>query len=438
MSDRDARDRIVGRERELLGVSVILDPDLFCALVEARAPEQDLEDGELVRLRYTPGKEAVALFAFHRRGGRVLVHAEAVARAASRWPEDEPPDDPDGGRWRDEGLRVRIFPRDPVLPFLADLHERPSTAMAPLLPGLGADVEAVHTVDYEPGCWWVGRADVDGRPVASLKILEGFRFGPAYWNARMLPSREILLLPSLLGSSSRDHALASAWLHGRTLRSALGNPGLPSIMLEMVGAALAELHGLDPGSVPHCTRASETQMVRRLAVDLSRLAPETTGRLGPLADQMTRRLLDVPLEGGVVHGHLTPKRILLAGDRVAILEVDRACRGRPARDLGTVLAHLDALVLRGKLPQGVAERAGKAIVGGYLRLARRPPPEREVRLYRACALLRLAREPFRRLEPGWPATTQRHVLRAQEVVGDWSGAVQRPDRHAAPGPDPAR
>lgn len=429
MSKASVSAELVRRERELSGLEVLLDPHLFCALAEARCQDTELSGGRLVRIRYSPGREAVALFAFDAPGGTTHLHARAlVPGEAQRRAEDAPPPGVDD-EWFTEGVAVRRFPRDEGLPTLAPLLA--GDGLPPLLGGDGTTVpNDVRTVRYAPGRWWVGRVEVAGRPVASLKVLEDAAFETAYWNGRALASGDLLRLPRVLGSSRDDRALACSWVHGRTLRAALGDPTLAGVMLEAVGAALAELHAQDAGALTHCTGASETRAIRHLVTTLTHLLPRTGSLVGPIAERITRKLLEMRTGGGPVHGDPSPDRLLLQGDRVALLDVDRACRGEAARDLGALLAHLDAMALEGRLPRAVAERTGGAIMEGYRRLARRQPSDRDVRLYRACALLRLSLHPFRRLDDEWPAAVLERIRRAGEIL-DAGRATRRTSRRSS-------
>ena len=422
MSKASVTSDLVRRERELSGLDVLLDPDLFCALAEARGDGRTLSGGRLLRLRYQPGERAVGVYAFDGPRGTEVLHARALRRGEAGRPSAHDGAGVDDAVWP-EGLAVCCFPRDEGLPSLASLvHDG---GLRDLLGSESGEPDGVHTVAYSPCCWWVGRVDVEGRPVASLKVLEARAFESAFWNLRALASGDLLRLPEVLGTSRASSALTCAWCHGRTLRSALGDPGLDSVMLEAAGAALGELHAQDAAALAHCTRASETLAVRELATTLTHLVPTVGPHVLALADRLSRRLLEVRTAGAPVHGDPSPDRLLLQGDRVALLDVDRACRGEPARDLGALLAHLDAMALEGRLPTAVAERAGATVMAGYRRVARRPPSRRDVQLYRACALLRLALEPFRRLDEEWPSAAVDRVRRAGAVLEAAGGPARR-------------
>jgi aminoglycoside phosphotransferase (APT) family kinase protein len=80
--------------------------------------------------------------------------------------------------------------------------------------------------------------------------------------------------------------------------------------------------------------------------------------------------VDIEAEGAHVlcHGDFTPSQILLVGQRVSgIVDVDTACWGESAMDLGRFLAHLDLLIAkeRGQSAEPLRAELGHSFLAGY-------------------------------------------------------------------------
>jgi hypothetical protein len=108
-----------------------------------------------------------------------------------------------------------------------------------------------------------------------------------------------------------------------------------------------------------------------------------------------------------------------------MLDFDEAVRGDPALDLGTFMAHLHRDALRGAVPTGRLEAIRSVLLAGY-RSAGAPPAPGRVHLYTAVALLRLAPDPFRAREAGWPERTEALLDRAEEELRASAAPVRAP------------
>jgi aminoglycoside phosphotransferase (APT) family kinase protein len=107
--------------------------------------------------------------------------------------------------------------------------------------------------------------------------------------------------------------------------------------------------------------------------------------------------------------------VLLDGDAVAILDLDRAAYADPMIDLGLFAAHLEREVIRGNLPTARVQPLVLALLEGYA-MTRRRPREEEVELHTAAELLRLAPRFFRYREPTWPERIEASLDRVETLV----------------------
>ncbi len=79
------------------------------------------------------------------------------------------------------------------------------------------------------------------------------------------------------------------------------------------------------------------------------MAPGLERRVAGLVDRIESRLGTLRAEPlCLIHGDFKPSQLLVAGERPALVDLDRACLGDPALDLGNFLAVLmKQVVLKG-------------------------------------------------------------------------------------------
>src|SRR5699024_8494149 len=105
------------------------------------------------------------------------------------------------------------------------------------------------------------------------------------------------------------------------------------------GAALAALHAAPPRrSAAGCAHPAP----RGAAAGLAQVAPWAKQRACDLAERLGQRL--APLSGSTpaeIHGDLSPDQVVLAANgshKIRLIDLDRAGRGHPMRDLGSWVA----------------------------------------------------------------------------------------------------
>lgn len=101
---------------------------------------------------------------------------------------------------------------------------------------------------------------------------------------------------------------------------------------------------------------------------------------------VSRALPEAPL--ALAHRDLHDGQLLIAEDRVTILDLDTLSRAEPELDLGNLLAHFDLFALSaGRAP---GQRLTAALLDGYRRAGGRPVDGDRLLWYRAAATVRLA------------------------------------------------
>ena len=106
--------------------------------------------------------------------------------------------------------------------------------------------------------------------------------------------------------------------------------------------------------------------------------------------------------------------MLVHDETVAIIDLDWACSGDQADDLGNFIAQAERNALRGELCPDRVELLKEALLKGYASANKRPLPER-VQLYTAVEVFRRMRFPFRGREPEWPQRTEALLDRAEQI-----------------------
>src|SRR5712691_115090 len=123
-----AESALIGRERDLPGLGLVLDDERFCERLAELLPDKDVRAARAVYLRYKPRMRCLVSYRVLCRDGELDVHAlarvsgarEKLDKARARAGRRDPP------RLfvlEDRAVVVAIFPEDDELPVLARLVE---------------------------------------------------------------------------------------------------------------------------------------------------------------------------------------------------------------------------------------------------------------------------------------------------------------------------
>jgi aminoglycoside phosphotransferase (APT) family kinase protein len=191
-------------------------------------------------------------------------------------------------------------------------------------------------------------------------------------------------LPRPLGYDGEHGALLMEWIDGRPWLE-LGP--WDKRRLEEAVSLLTSLH--DSESTPARKRSSRRVVasVRRKAAAAATLAPDLAPRFLDAAEALAARCPpDVELVPS--HGDFSPRNVLVAKDRVVLIDWDRFQRADPARDIASLGAWFWLACLReGHSPSwAVLEQA----VTAYERLRPEASLRERLAFHTAAALVRLA------------------------------------------------
>jgi len=224
-----------------------------------------------------------------------------------------------------------------------------------------------------------------------------------------------LRIARLMGCLDRSRLLAFEWLPGHLLTNLCTAPELDRGVVTAVGSALATLHSQDSAELSSWTRAAEAADVLSLASEIGFICPQLACRADALARRLAAQLSEAPIRQCALHGDFSANQVLVSEENVSIIDLDWACSGDPADDLGNFLAQAERFALRGELPGDRVGLLKESLLEGYALASDGSIPER-VEFYTAVEVFRRTRFPFRGREPDWPQRTESLLERAEVIL----------------------
>lgn len=168
--------------------------------------------------------------------------------------------------------------------------------------------------------------------------------------------------------------------------------------LGAVGECLARLHRAEvPGGLVVHDLEAELALVRRAASDLQHLAPEFADLAAGIAEDLRNGASShrgAAARTALLHGDFHAGQIVSGSRGIGLVDFDRSCIGAPEFDLASHAAQ--AFVDDSRLDRSESS----ALVAGY-RAGGGSCDDGFLAWARACALVRTASTPFRRLDPRW-------------------------------------
>jgi aminoglycoside phosphotransferase (APT) family kinase protein len=158
--------------------------------------------------------------------------------------------------------------------------------------------------------------------------------------------------------------------------------------IRLVAGSLATFHRLRFQTSEMRTTEHELHVLRERSARMRAVAPAVEARAASILDEIGRRLCGVRLgDPTLIHGDFKPSQILVHDGRAALVDLDRACSGEPAIDLGNLLAVLTKqAVMRG---QEHLRRLGPEFLDEYAVRSGRTGLAPGARLFESLALVRM-------------------------------------------------
>jgi len=354
--------------------------------------------GELAigRVIYKPGDtvavhyEAVVGGVRHDAVATCIAGVDLAARA--RMPRYSALADRAGGRspaaaaisYDDEaGALLSWLPFDPRLPALAEDGRELARRLGIALP------DDVELVGYKPR----SRAVLRGNG----HVLKAYG-APRSFEAALTGLTSDIPLPTAAFAGAVPELRLTAQ---RSLAGA--PPAAAADVAARAGAMVAALQRAPLTTVPEAPPLRQLDAAIRKADVIAAVLPA----LRPRVEALIRRLADAlpPADAPVpAHGDFHADQLLVAGDAIAVIDLDQLCLADPALDLATYAAD----VVRGRAGDRAAvERVLELLLEGY---GARPAA---LEWHVAAAILGRAAHPFQRQLPGWPERVDAMVAAAE-------------------------
>src|SRR6266567_1306410 len=415
---------LVRRDPAIPGLAAVLDPDAFVAALQRAAPQADLRTGQIAYVRYKPQTFCRIAYRVDLGGTELDLDVRACrADDLVQWLEDGEPACVPGplgpGRivLKDPAVLVTVFPNDLKLPALHHLadpakRKRMLRELLPDWPNLWQG--ELHCLRYRPERRYVAQLRAADGTRTLLKSYTRRAYDRSKPNAQAFESRGLLRIAGLLGCSDQHRLLAFEWLPGRLLMELCTASEMDANAVTAAGAALATLHEQNPACLSSWTRDAEAADLLSLSAEVGFIWPQLAHRAGALARRVAGQLAAAPAQHCALHGDFSANQVLVDDETVAIIDLDWACSGDQADDLGNFIAQAERNALRGELCPNRVELLREALLKGYASGTKRPLPER-VQLYTAVEVFRGMRFPFRGREPEWPQRTEALLHRAEQI-----------------------
>lgn len=417
--------QLVERDRALPGLATLLDEERFAAeLRAATLLGQSVRSATILYVRYKPGTSCLASYCVDTEQGPIELHAIAYSaedvEKSAKPPKDraEPTVLGSGHLLLPQQLiSITPFPNDAEIAALHVLGSTQQTyglvrAVIPSIRGMRTPL--VLRLAYKPQRRYVARVLGDGSSLV-LKLYADAEYEAAELRARSLTSVSGPGMQSLVGSSDRLRALGFEWIAGRNLTQQirLGDDDA----VRSAGASLRRLHQCSAEHLPALSRTTQLGWLQSNVAMVSALVPELSDRASRLAERLGTDLESAgPV--GTIHGDFYAEQVLWTEDgQATLLDLDAAASGPHAADLGNFIAHLESHHLNGELHAGRISAIRAALLKGYAQAGGRIDFDPGLlAVYTACALLRLAPQPFRRRQQQWGVQIAALLDRAEAIT----------------------
>jgi hypothetical protein len=299
---------------------------------------------ELTTWQYRPGAEVTAGYrvSYSGGGGEVVDHLFATTAEVG----------PPAATVAAGPLAFRVWrhPHDPRLPGLAAACD-PDEVQA--WPGVGPGLSRLDLLGYRPLRRAVLRA-TSATGDTYVKVLRPERAEHLAVRQRLFA--EAGLTPALAGRPAPG-VLVTPAADGVSLATMLAGPDDlpgPAVLVEV-------LDRLPAGLVELARRPAWSDRLDFHAATASQRLPDQAGRIEALVPRIRRVLATVPV-GAVVptHGDFYEANVMVAGDRLGLIDLENAGPGLREDDLACLLAHLAVLpglspTHYGRVPDVLAE-----------------------------------------------------------------------------------
>lgn len=415
---------IVERDQRLPGLSVLLDNKEILKYFSQAYPDLGITNVRAQYVRYKPGVSCLVGYKIEAGQKRFSIYARTHSQShIDKLQTAEQKMDFSSKK------RVHVTYEPPLaffpFPFDHELRALSLLASVPakerLLKRVLPDSSSVKklsitTLRYKPERRYVGRLDIDAQPYAVLKLYTQDGFSQARKNAENVHSNSTLRIAEFIGVSRRRKGLAFEWINAPTLMEHLEDKSDPASVGLQLGRAVAELHSQQINAKKRMI--SPMLAVHAAVTHLQSIHRSLGERAKDLMCALNPTLRDVTGQTCTTHGDLSIDQLLVSGDRIVVLDFDRAAPGVAAQDLGRLQASLIEAALNEAISFDTAMLLFDGVLLGYEEYLPHAFDRRDLPAFVAASLLQVSVEPFRCRRPDWPTATLKILDTAAELLNN--------------------
>ena len=422
-----AETSLIARETAIPGLEMVLNPACLGPSLQQLFPDTPLSDLQPTYLRYKLGTNCLVAYRLRLKNQWLTFYVKALhqkhTKQVKTWQQRPGVVGPLGfGRQVLPSMATKLseFPNDSKVEGLAYLTQLTAACedCRRLFPNSSQSGQLLP-LRYKPERRYVAQWVEDGQPQALVKAYAARGFDTASKNIRSLHSCDGLRLARPL-AQLRDRGLISyEWLPGKDLALLLTESDNNRSKLEAVGNALAKLHQQTLPTQDNDPNLTNIRAVLDLVDWLSFVWPDIKNLTHQIGDRLVQHLHQMPRLYQAIHGDFYADQVVVMGDAIAILDLDRATQGDPMVDLGNFQAHLERQYLQGSLSYAQVEHIQSHLLTGYHTASGANVghnSDTRLALYTALGLFFLSPAPFRYRDPLWPELTLQFLERVLQLL----------------------
>ena len=216
-----------------------------------------------------------------------------------------------------------------------------------------------------------------------------------------------------LAYSKRHRTLLVEPIAGRPIGSLAGDELAPG--LRAYGAGLATLHSL-PATDDGPRGRDALGRLQRKAAGMRIVRPDLDEAIGSLLEELSERWARAAGDPTPIHGDTNENNAILQGDRIALIDFDRASMGAPGSDVGNFLGLQRYLRSIGLISPSSEKARAEAFKRGYESVRPLPHPE-ALQVHESAALAERAFRAVTRLRGSALPRVTALLAEAREMLG---------------------
>lgn len=417
------------RDKELRGLSTIMDPEAFLRSLGQKLPDVPFEEARATYVRYKPFTNCLIVYSLFLGNRAEKIYVKTFAKDVQKKLTKAGKKNKNNARFgstqivlEDCASVVTVFPHDLKIKHLEKIGNRCDRVeiLKELFPNKKDWWQGTfRSLQYKAERRFTSGLEINSKTEAIIKFYTPSGFKKADPNFNVFRPQGDLHLAKPIGRSEKWNILAFQWVPGTLLREINRGPDddQKKAVLRSVGKALAELHSQKPKGLHLRSRRQEIQAIEGQGRMLVNLLPS----LSNLVDSITKKIIHLldraPTLDSPIHGDFYDKQVLIHEDFVTIIDLDQACLSDPASDLGLFVAHIDRDCLQGIYTPEQARSFSSSLLKGYCERRSLDGVER-FHLYQAMGLFSLATQPFRYRMEQWPEKTESLLHRVTDMLSE--------------------